>query len=164
MNHRRKSNTSSDIFQILTRDHRLVEQLFKKLESTSSRSSRVRTKLFDELRTELTKHAEAEEQLIYPELKDNRQSKEFGFEAVEEQAVMKDLLKKLSGLSTDDDRWGAVLFVLKEATLRHVEEEEREMFPKMKKIFSKEELRDLGPRFLEAKESLLGQIKRLVGM
>jgi hemerythrin superfamily protein len=166
INRRRKNHpsTHADIFSLIKKDHRTVEQLFKKMESTTSRSSRVREKLFDDLQSELTRHSEAEEQLIYPVLRDHRQTKEMGFEATEEQAVMKELLKKVAAIRPNEDRWAAVVSVLKENTLHHAKEEEREMFPQMKKVFSKQELKELGPRFVEAKEGFLSHVRKLVGM
>ena len=47
--------------------------------------------------------------------------------------------------------------VLKDLIEHHAEEEEKEMFPKAKKAFSKEELQDLGERMMELKQELQKQ-------
>jgi hemerythrin superfamily protein len=51
--------------------------------------------------------------------------------------------------------WGADLKVLKEDVMHHVGEEEDELFPKVQKILSKEQLEALGTRMEAMKTQLL---------
>ena len=50
--------------------------------------------------------------------------------------------------------------VLKEQVEHHVEEEEKELFPKVRKACSKEELEDLGARMEELVEELEARARR----
>ena len=147
-----------DPIAMLKADHRKVEELFKKLEDTTERAVKTRTELFDKLNQELTVHALAEEAVLYPANKEIKETRELGFEAVEEHHVVKILLEELSSLSPDTEEWTAKLSVLKENVEHHVKEEEQELFPKTKKALSAEELDELGNRLFEEKEKLLGHM------
>ena len=147
-----------DPIAMLKADHRKVEELFKKLEDTTERAVKTRAELFDKLNQELTAHALAEEAVLYPANKEIKDTRELGFEAVEEHHVVKILLEELSSLSPDTEEWTAKLSVLKENVEHHVKEEEHELFPKTKKALSAEELDELGNRLFEEKEKLLGHM------
>lgn len=147
-----------DPIALLKADHRKVEELFKKLEDTTERAVKTRTELFEKLKMELTVHALAEEAVLYPENKEIKETRELGFEAMEEHHVVKILLAELSELSPDTEEWTAKLSVLKENVQHHVKEEEGEIFPKTKKALSAEELDEIGTRLFEEKEKLLGHM------
>jgi hemerythrin superfamily protein len=147
-----------DPIALLKADHRKVEELFKKLEDTTERAVKTRTELFEKLNQELTVHALAEEAILYPENKEIKETRELGFEAVEEHHVVKILLAELAALSPDTEEWTAKLAVLKENVEHHVKEEEGELFPKTKKALTAEELEEMGNRLFEEKEKLLGHM------
>lgn len=147
-----------DPIALLKADHRKVEELFKKLEDTTERAVKTRTELFEKLNHELTAHALAEEAVLYPACKDMEETRELGFEAVEEHHVVKILLSELSSLSPETEEWTAKLTVLQENVKHHVKEEEGELFPKAKKALSPEELDELGNRLFAEKEKLLGHM------
>jgi len=147
-----------DPIALLKADHRKVEELFKKLEDTTERAVKTRTELFEKLNQELTAHALAEEAVLYPASKDMDETRELGFEAVEEHHVVKILLSELSSLSPETEEWTAKLTVLQENVKHHVKEEETELFPKVKKEMSSEELDELGNRLFAEKEKLLGHM------
>ena len=147
-----------DPIALLKADHRKVEELFKKLEDTTERAVKTRTELFEKLNQELTVHALAEEAVLYPADKEIKETRELGFEAVEEHHVVKILLAELAALSPDTEEWTAKLSVLKENVQHHVKEEEGELFPKTKKALSSEELDELGNRLFAEKEKLLGHM------
>lgn len=139
-------------FELLKKDHEKVSGIFEKLDKTTERGVKTREELFTQLKTELDIHAQIEEQMLYPLLKEAKETHEITLEAVEEHNVVKQLLSELDELSKDDETWGAKLTVLKENVEHHVEEEEEEMFKDARKVLSKEQLEELGTRMQEAKE------------
>ena len=141
-----------DAFELLKKDHEKVSGIFEKLDATTERGVKTREELFTQLQTELDIHAQIEEQILYPVLKELKETHEITLEAFEEHAVVKQLLAELETLSKDDETWGAKLTVLKENVEHHVEEEEGEMFKSARKVLGKEQLEELGARLEEAKK------------
>ena len=140
-------------FSLLKADHKKVAGLFEKLEPTTERGVKTREELFTTLKEELDLHAYIEETYLYPLLEKANETHDIALEAVEEHAVVKNLLAELEKLPKDDESWGAKLKVLQENVDHHVEEEEGEMFKKARKVLSDEELESLGARMERAKES-----------
>jgi hypothetical protein len=76
---------------------------------------------------------------------------------VEEHLAVKRLLTDLMEAGVEDAQFEAKMTVLKEQVEHHVEEEEKELFPKVRKACSKEELEDLGQRMETLAEELLAE-------
>jgi iron-sulfur cluster repair protein YtfE (RIC family) len=141
-------------FELLKQDHKKVSGIFEKLDPTTERALKTREELFTQLKQELDVHAEIEEQIFYPAIKEAEETREITFEAIEEHNVVKQLLSELDAEPKDTEEWTAKLTVLKENVEHHVEEEEGEMFPNAKKVLSDEQVEQLGTRMQEAKSRL----------
>lgn len=141
-----------DAFELLKKDHEKVSGIFEKLEPTTERGAKTREELFAQLKQELDIHSQIEEQILYPVLKEAKETHDITLEAFEEHNVVKQLLAELDELPKDAETWGAKLTVLKENVEHHVEEEEGEMFKKARKVLSSEQIEDLGTRLEAAKK------------
>jgi hemerythrin superfamily protein len=124
---------------LLKQQHDQVEELFTKIENAKSGKE----ELFDQIADALAVHSAIEEQHFYPATKDTR-TEELLHEAVEEHLAVKRIIADLLEMEPDDPQFEAKIKVLKEQVEHHVEEEEKELFPKVRKMHSKEELEDLG--------------------
>ena len=124
---------------LLKQQHDQVEELFKKIENAKSGKE----ELFDQIADALAVHSAIEEQHFYPATKDVR-TEELLHEAVEEHLAVKRIIADLLEMEPDDPQFDAKMKVLKEQVEHHVEEEEKELFPKVRKMHSKDELEDLG--------------------
>ena len=145
-----------DAITLLKNDHRQVEKLFKEIEKGDGN----REKLFKELKDELDVHAQIEEQLFYPAVRDAKQTHEIVLESFEEHKQVKMVLMDLEKADKNTEHWLAGLKVLMEDVQHHVGEEENELFPKVKdKVLSKEQLDDLGKRMEAMKARELAAIK-----
>jgi len=145
-----------DAITLLKNDHRLVEKLFKEIEKGDGN----REKLFKELKNELDVHAQIEEQLFYPAVRDAKQTHEIVLESFEEHKQVTMVLMDLEKADKNTEHWLAGLKVLMEDVQHHVGEEENELFPKVKdKVLSKEELDDLGKRMEAMKARELAAVK-----
>jgi hypothetical protein len=91
---------------------------------------------------ELVAHMVIEEHIFYPRIRELM--KDVIEESFEEHAVARFELARLMTARGEDKKARAT--VLKELIEHHVKEEEEEMFPKVKKEVSKEELESLGAR------------------
>lgn len=144
-----------DAFELLKKDHEKVSGIFEKLEPTTERGVKTREELFVQLKQELDVHARIEETILYPVLKESKETEDITLEAYEEHNVVKQLLAELEEMPKDDESWGAKLKVLQENVEHHVEEEEDEMFKDARKVLSQEEINDLGTRLEAAKQEQL---------
>jgi hemerythrin-like domain-containing protein len=146
-------------FQLLKEDHQKVSGIFQQLEPTTERAEKTRTELFAKLKEELDIHAQIEESIFYPSIKQAAETREIVLEGFEEHHVIKMLLKELETLPVDTEQWTAKLKVLKENVEHHVEEEEQEMFQKAREVLSEDDINRLGAQMEQAKEQLKQQTK-----
>ena len=144
-----------EAIQLLKDDHKKVEKIFSDLENKRDD----RRALFPELDRELTIHAEIEEKIFYPAAKGAEPTRDLVLESIEEHKQIKMVLADLEQTDMRTAEWTAGLKVLKEDVMHHVGEEENDLFPKVKKILSKEQLEDLGTRMEEMKMKLMASVR-----
>ena len=138
-------------FELLKSDHDKVGKLLDRIDETTERGIKTREELFTQVKSELDLHAQIEESIFYPALEEADATRDITLEAYEEHRLVKQLLSELDSMSKDSEEWTAKFTVLKENVEHHVEEEEGELFPKAKKVLSKEDQETLGVRMEEAK-------------
>ena len=143
-----------DAIELLKQDHKKVEKIFADMHKKDARA-----KLFPELDRELSVHAEIEEKIFYPATKEAEPTRDLVLESIEEHKQIKMVLADLEQADKSTDVWAAALKVLKEDVMHHVGEEEDELFPKVRKVLSKQQLEDLGRRMEELKMQLLTAVK-----
>jgi hypothetical protein len=141
-----------DVYKLLHEDHVKVGSIFHELEDTTERAVKTREHLFTTLKMELTIHAEAEEKFFYPRLEDPEETREITLEAIEEHKVVKTLLAELDEAPKGTEEWAAKLKVLQENVEHHVEEEEKELFKKAKKVLSAEDAESIAAEIEAYKE------------
>ncbi len=138
---------------LLEQQHREVEELFEEFEDAREGAVKTKERLCNEIADALAVHAEIEEKLFYPESKQEN-TEEILRESVEEHLSMKRILADLIESGPEDEQFDAKMKVLKEQVEHHVEEEEQELFPKVRKDLSKDELEDLGERMQSMADDL----------
>jgi hemerythrin superfamily protein len=144
-----------DVFKLLKQDHREVHQLFQKIEDSSDSAIKTREKTYKQLARELTMHASLEERIVYPRLRQLEKLEETVREGIEEHHVAEQLMEEIAQMPADDEQWMAKVTVLKEMIEHHVEEEEKELFPKAAKALQKDEINELGQTVAEEKKEML---------
>ena len=138
---------------LLRKDHREVKDLLKQ---ASDADTAEKQKLFEQIKSELQVHEAIEEEIFYPALKEHPKTKEIALEAYEEHHVVDQVMSELDALLPDDETWDAKFSVMEENLKHHINEEEREMFEQAQKVFSDDELEQLGDQMLRRKEQLGG--------
>jgi hemerythrin superfamily protein len=142
-----------DAITLLKQDHRTVEKLFKQFEKAGENAHKTKRKIVDKVIEELAKHAAIEEQVFYPAVREEVKGVEdLTLEALEEHHVVKWTLSELEGMPADHERFDAKFTVLMESVRHHVEEEEGEMFPEVRKALGRKRLGKIGDQM----ESLKG--------
>jgi len=124
---------------LLEQQHREVETLFEMIEEAKGER---KAELAAELADALAAHSAIEEQIFYPQTLSARTEEQLR-EAVEEHLSAKRLLADLLESRPSDDQFDAKIKVLKEQIEHHVEEEEGELFPTVKKQM-KDQLDEMG--------------------
>jgi hypothetical protein len=145
-----------DIFQILKKEHEQVKNLMNQAQSKKEGRA---GDLMNQIHKELMVHMQGEEKLFYPTLEEDDSSREKALEAYEEHHVAKGVLKELQKMPQSDERWMAKLAVLKEIVEHHVQEEEKELFKMARGVFDKEEVKEIGKKYLEEKERMMSSMK-----
>ncbi len=144
------------IFEVLKTDHRKVGELLKKLDKTNEEQPEKREKLFATFKAEMVNHARSEEMAVYVPLKQKEKTRDITFEAYEEHHLVDHLIEQLSLLSPTHETWTAKMTVLKEIIEHHVEEEEDDMFKKMRKAFDSNELKEMALNMKKFKKANKG--------
>lgn len=148
-----KSPKSLDATALLRGDHKVVSDLFAEYEKTRAPARKMA--LVTKICTELSVHAQVEEEIFYPAVKAALKDKELVPEAIVEQATMKALIAQIEGVTPDGEMFDAKVKVLADYVKHHVKEEHTEMFPKAKA--SKLDMADLGARLAARKSELMAQ-------
>jgi len=126
---------------LLKSQHREVSKLFSKIEKTKEASDKA--ELFNEIADKLAVHAAIEEHHFYPAVKAKR-TEDILLESLEEHLGIKRVIADLMEVDAEDETFDAKVKVLKEQVEHHVEEEESDLFPKVKRLFDKDQLEAMG--------------------
>lgn len=118
-----------DPTRLLEADHREVEELFDRIETADG--SR-RSPLIGELRTALEAHTQLEEEVVYPAMKPVTGQEEVE-EAQSEHEVARSALAEMLNLAPEEPGFEAALETTKAAIEHHVQDEEDEVFPTLRK-------------------------------
>ncbi|MGA0571272.1 hemerythrin domain-containing protein [Variovorax sp. VNK109] len=158
------TKTEKDACDLLDADHRAVKKLFKAYDELSGSRARTavaqKTEIAQQICAELTVHAQIEEEIFYPALREAIKETDLLAEAEVEHASAKDLIAQIEeGLSSGelDEAFDAKVKVLGEYIDHHVKEERNDIFPKARSSRKLDLVAMRGD--LEArKEELMGEV------
>lgn len=139
---------------LLTRDHERVLEMFAAFSQIQNDEDEDDNKhdLVSRTCAELSIHAQLEEELFYPALRDLPETQEMLDQAQVEHDLAKQLVAELEAMSPDDDMYDAKFTVLGEYVRHHIEEEQGKIFPKVKKAGL--DMENLAIDILHRKETL----------
>ena len=143
-----------DVLEHLTQEHRKVEQLFGQL---SEADKAERAGLVDELEQALSVHMAVEEQHLYP-IVEQVAGDEAEEEAETEHDLAREGIAKLRAM-VDKPGFGAVVDMVSAGIGHHVQEEENEIFPELRRKAA-ERIDRLDPEQLEADVKTSGANRR----
>jgi hemerythrin superfamily protein len=145
---------------LLKAQHDEVDALFKKFEKLGEDSAAEKRQLFVAIADRLSAHTAIEEQFFYPAVK-AKQTEDILRESLEEHLGAKRIIADLLEMQPADEQYDSKMKVLQEQVEHHVKEEEKEMFPKVKKLFAKEDLESLGEQMRTVFEEMVSADARL---
>ena len=147
------SRMGKDALTLLKEDHQKVRKMLKRLQSNGTEA------LLNQVETELKIHTQIEEEIFYPAFRDalrSHKDEHLYFEAIEEHHVVDLVLPEIGESSEGSEEFDAKAKVLKDLVEHHAEEEEKQMFPKARKVMNASQLRQLGEELQERKQDLMG--------
>lgn len=154
-----EADGEQDAVSLLTADHAEVRQLFESYRQLVEEDADIDEKreLAEQICVALTVHADLEEEIFYPAMRESIDDDLLLDEAEVEHASAKDLIAQIQAMDPDDALYDAKVLVLGEYVEHHVEEEESEMFPAAEK--SGIDLEALGAELAERKQELMSAVE-----
>jgi hemerythrin superfamily protein len=150
----RTKQNSTDAIDMLKGQHREVDSLFKKFEALGDGATKTKQGIFEQIADALAMHATIEERHFYPAVKAKR-TEDILLEALEEHLGIKRVIADLLKIEASNETFDAKVKVLKEQVEHHVEEEESDLFPKVRKALDKEELKEVGALMQKTMQALI---------
>lgn len=151
-----RTKDEMNIVEIITMDHRKADTLFMEIEKTDD--PKKLQEFFGQLYKDLSVHAEAEEQIVYPAVRSYYSNTQ---ELYDEQAEMKQMLAKIKAMNPSSSDFKAQIKLLKTAVQDHVKEEENDMFPQLRRNFSEAQMEQMATQFKAAKSTIQQEMANL---
>jgi hemerythrin superfamily protein len=152
---RRKKTAPRDAVALLVADHKEVAKLFAGYKRAKARNDRkAKSGLVVKICQALTLHATIEEEIFYPDVERalGKTGPDKIGEATVEHGSLKMLIAELEAMAADDKLFDPTVKVLQEYVEHHVEEEETDMFPKVRR--TKLDLMAIGEQLAARKKEL----------
>ncbi|GII94544.1 hemerythrin domain-containing protein [Sinosporangium siamense] len=137
----------TDLISVLTQDHREVEEMFAELERIGTGDLERRQKLTEKVIIELVRHSVAEEAYLYPAARELLpDGDEIADRELAEHAEAEKTMKHLEEIDVKDAEHVTALNRLMREVRQHVQEEEFELFPQLRRHATSERLAELGEK------------------
>jgi hemerythrin superfamily protein len=148
-----RTKDEMNITEIITMDHRKTDTLFMEIASTDDPQKL--QEFFGQLYKDLSVHAEAEEQIVYPAVRSYYGNTQ---ELFDEQAQMKQMLAQIKALNPTSSDFKAQIKQLQTVVQDHIKEEENDMFPQIRRHLSEAQMEQMATQFKEAKSTMQQQM------
>jgi hypothetical protein len=144
------------VISLIKSDHKTVNELFRRYQAAGPRAVRSKRQIAERVIKELSVHAAAEEQILYPNVRVAvPNGKRLVKEAIDEHQELKELLAELDKCSPEDDRFDALMRQIRDDVRHHVREEEAStgMLGLLRKHVPRDDLRRMGTLVRTAKKA-----------
>lgn len=148
----------TDAIALLIEDHKAVQKQFKEFEKLKEEDGAddEKGRLVQQVCMALTIHAQIEEEIFYPAVREAIGDDDLMDEAEVEHMGAKDTIAQLESMEPGDELYDAKFTVLGEYVAHHIKEEQDEMFPKVRK--AKVDTAALGAELLQRKQELQAEM------
>ncbi|MBA3907573.1 MAG: hemerythrin domain-containing protein [Pseudonocardiales bacterium] len=145
-------HADDDVIAELIVDHREVEAMLTSLQGELSAEARQDT--MEHVIAELVRHAIAEESYLYPAIEDRvPNGKAIADKERADHLEVEQLLKQLEGEDPHAPESRPTLMRLVTSLHEHIADEEGNLFPALRQVYSEQELKDLGDKVRTAKKA-----------
>jgi hemerythrin superfamily protein len=145
------SHTRGDVIDVLINDHRDVTALIGEIKVVAD--PMIRRDLTDTAISELVRHAVAEEMYVYPVMRKYLADGEKAVQHdIEEHKELERTMKKLEAVEVSSREFDDALRKMETLLADHVQDEEAEQFPELRRTVPQEELVELAGKVETAKK------------
>ena len=150
---------SPDAIDMLIADHRTVQKLYKEFRKLDRSDEEALIEIVETACAELKIHAIIEEEIFYPAVRSKMgdAGDDLLNEAAVEHEVADGLIDRLGETDPSEPDYAATFAVLCEYVEHHVKEEEKELFPRVRKLHELD-LEELGAQMQARRDELLADI------
>jgi hemerythrin superfamily protein len=143
------------IFDALKKDHDELKLLLAKIDSKKDAPDF--TEQFDKLRALVVVHSRAEEDTFYAELEEFDEIEERAERATEEHQEVEALLNELGAGDLGSAEWRQTFAEMREALLRHIRDEESELFKEAASVLQETDLERMARAFAAERDRLINE-------
>ena len=145
---------STDAIVILKNDHQQIRKLFRYFQGAGQNATATKGKVAMRVIEELTVHTYLENEVMYPKVRMLIPELEGDvLESYEEHHLADVLCMELYAMKPEAERFDAKMSVLIETVSHHMEEEEQEWFPKVRKGVGRSQLQEMGAQMVELRKT-----------
>lgn len=149
-----------DIFDVLAADHKEVKQMLARLEKNRPKRGAgdnalaKRKEQVEQLIIEESKHEALEEMHFWPAVRDKLpDGDKLADKATGQEQEAKHVLDKLDKMDAGDGKFEELLAEFTESGREHIQFEETQVWPKLRKALSKKEAGEIGKKFSDGKKT-----------
>jgi len=142
--------------EMLNKDHARIRSLFSELEETNDPQEL--NDCFDKLDNILTIHARSEELVLYPQSRNCEGTEALIDKGEEDHAKGDQMVLEIKFISPDESKFKEKVRELQNFMLNHLNEEENELFPKVRQCLNDEKLEELAHQLQKTKASLADEV------
>jgi len=145
-----------DAVDLLDADHKLAQKLFLEYQAMCDDGAPpgARQKLALKICSELTTHAQIEEEIFYPRVGEAIGDDTLMEKALEDHAEAKDAIARIQGMAPSDEAYDETVQQLGQSIMDHVMTEREQIF--LKARYSTADLRGMVPELYARKKKLQG--------
>lgn len=145
----------TNILDILKNEHIEIVQLINRI--TRTQDVKAKKSYYQEMKSKLFSHMEAEELTLYASLKNEQidNAQYLAEDAEFEHQQVKDSFEMLEGMEFDSEEWNELFLEIKSTLEEHVEFEESTLFAEAKEDFSTGQLLGFSKNYLETKDKTI---------
>lgn len=143
---------AEDVIELILRDHGPLKELIKTLKDADLERG-LKEGPLEEFVSLLIRHAKAEEQSLYVQMKEIKALRAESFEGDTEHALAEQLVHEINA-TPDDDEWNAKVKVLAELVEHHIQEEENVVLKEVEERMDRPTRQAVGGIYLQVRTQL----------
>ena len=146
------------ILEEIKKEHDEVRDMMLQLENNEEKAAEI----FNEMAVTILAHHEAEEHVVFVKLPDKKEAQDLKMELISEHDSLRKAIQAVLDTNPDEDYWMPRYKVMKEIFWHHIQEEENELFEKLREALSDKELEKLYEPFESTEDEKKKEMKKKV--